>query len=112
MLYREGGILNVPGAGSRAGSDTLYLDRLMNIWQPSYIAQSLKENSEPFSPFESVAGLRLNRFAFADSTFAFARGLKYSPAELYRAVTSHGAIRLGLTLQRQNSDLLADLHEL
>ncbi|GAA5956657.1 hypothetical protein JCM3765_005694 [Sporobolomyces pararoseus] len=90
-LYREGGILNVPGAGSRAGTDTLYLDRLMNIWQPAYISQSLKENN---------------------STFAFARGLKYSPAELHRAVSSHGAIRLGTALKRQNASLLDDAHDL
>ncbi|GAA5893350.1 uncharacterized protein JCM6883_007639 [Sporobolomyces salmoneus] len=90
-MYREGGILNVPGSNSKAGSDTLYLDRLMNIWQPAYISQSLKENN---------------------STFAFARGLKYSPAELYRAVSSHGAVRLGTALQRQNAALLDNLHDL
>ncbi|GAA6008831.1 hypothetical protein JCM11491_003799 [Sporobolomyces phaffii] len=91
MLYREGGMVKVPGPGSRAGSDTLHLDRLMNIWQPAYISQSLKENN---------------------STFAFSRGLKYSPSELHRAVTSHGAVRLGATLRRQNSDLLDGLYEL
>lgn len=45
-LYREGGMLTVPGPGSRAGSDTLNLKRLMNIWHPSHISQSLKENRE------------------------------------------------------------------
>ncbi|GAA5883208.1 hypothetical protein JCM16303_007306 [Sporobolomyces ruberrimus] len=90
MLYREGGILNVPGANSRAGSDTLNLDRLLNIWQPAYISQSLKENS---------------------STFAFTRGLNYSPAEAHRAVSAHGAIQLGTALRRQNSALLDDLHD-
>jgi len=45
LVYREGGMLKVPGSASRAGSDTLYLDRLMNIWQPDRISQSLKENS-------------------------------------------------------------------
>ncbi|GAA5839521.1 hypothetical protein JCM3766R1_003567 [Sporobolomyces carnicolor] len=89
-LYREGGILNVPGPSSRAGSDTLYLDRLMNIWQPAHIAHSLRENS---------------------STFAFARGLGYSPSELYRAVSSHGVVRVGMALQRQNAAILDVLHE-
>ncbi|GAA5952780.1 hypothetical protein JCM21900_005800 [Sporobolomyces salmonicolor] len=84
-LYREGGMLHVPGEKSRAGADTFYLDRLMNIWRPDRTQQSLKENN---------------------SAFAFARGLGYSPAELYRAVSSHGMVRLGLSLQRHNSALL------
>jgi len=46
LVYREGGMLKVPGSASRAGSDTLYLNRLMNIWQPDRISQSLKENSK------------------------------------------------------------------
>lgn len=31
-VYREGGMLSVPGPSSRAGFDSHYLDRLMNIW--------------------------------------------------------------------------------
>ncbi|GAA5878567.1 hypothetical protein JCM1840_007453 [Sporobolomyces johnsonii] len=89
-LYREGGLLHVPGEKSRAGADTFYLDRLMNIWRPDRIQQSLKENN---------------------SAFAFARGLGYSPAELYRAVSSHGMVRLGLSLQRHNSALLSYQYE-
>ncbi|GAA6012112.1 hypothetical protein JCM10207_005132 [Rhodosporidiobolus poonsookiae] len=78
-LYRDGGLLHVPGPNSRAGSDS-YLDRLMNIWRPDYVARSLKENNSPF---------------------AFARALDYSPAELYQAVAGHGVVRLGTALKRQ-----------
>ncbi|CAG8630170.1 12610_t:CDS:10, partial [Ambispora leptoticha] len=41
IIYRNGGMLNVPGHGSKAGFDTKYLDHLMNIWQPGYIQESL-----------------------------------------------------------------------
>ncbi|GAA5984905.1 hypothetical protein JCM11641_003621 [Rhodosporidiobolus odoratus] len=80
MVYREGGLLHVPGPNSKKGSDSLNLDRLLNIWRPDYVHKSLKGNS---------------------STFAFSRGLDYSPAELYNAVSSHGITRLGTALQRQ-----------
>ncbi|TNY22117.1 putative DNA helicase INO80 [Rhodotorula diobovata] len=80
-LYRDGGMLHVPGPDSRAGFDSFHLDRLLNIWRPDYVQQSLKENN---------------------STFAFARGLGYSPGELYKAVSSHGVLRLGDALQRQS----------
>lgn len=48
LLYREGGMLGVVGESSRKGSDTLYLDRLMNIWTPGYIQQSLASEGEIF----------------------------------------------------------------
>ncbi|GAA6031087.1 hypothetical protein JCM8097_003998 [Rhodosporidiobolus ruineniae] len=79
-LYRDGGMLHVPGEGSRAGFDSFHLDRLMNIWRPDYVNRSLKENNSPF---------------------AFARGLDYSPAELYKAVSDHGIVRLGTAVKRQ-----------
>ncbi|BGP15225.1 Putative DNA helicase ino80 [Rhodosporidiobolus nylandii] len=81
-VYREGGLLHVPGPNSRAGSDSLHLDRLMNIWRPDYVSHSLKENN---------------------STFAFSRGLGYSPAELYKSVAGHGITRLGTAMQRQQA---------
>lgn len=46
LLYREGGMIDVPSEQSRAGSDTLYLQRLMNIWTPDYIQRSIKENGK------------------------------------------------------------------
>ncbi|GAA5878549.1 hypothetical protein JCM3774_000103 [Rhodotorula dairenensis] len=79
-LYREGGLLHVPGPSSRAGSDSFHLARLMNIWQPDYVQQSLQTQN---------------------SAFAFSRHLGMSPSEVHRAVTSHGILRLGLALQRQ-----------
>jgi DNA helicase INO80 len=41
-LYREGGMVGVVGEKSTAGSDTLYLDRLMNIWTPDHIQRSFR----------------------------------------------------------------------
>ncbi|GAA5889492.1 hypothetical protein JCM8208_001042 [Rhodotorula glutinis] len=79
-LYRNGGMLHVPGPDSRAGFDSFHLDRLLNIWRPDYVQRSLKDNN---------------------STFGFARSLGYSPGELYKAVSSHGMLRLGDAVQRQ-----------
>lgn len=42
LVYREG-MVNVVGERSRKGSDTLHLDRLLNIWTPDYIQRSLKQ---------------------------------------------------------------------
>ncbi|GAA5855649.1 hypothetical protein JCM8547_001631 [Rhodosporidiobolus lusitaniae] len=80
MLYREGGVLRVPGEGSRAGFDSFHLDRLMNIWRPDHVQRSLSQN---------------------ESTFAFSRALDYSPSELYKAVSAHGIVRLGTALKRE-----------
>ncbi|CAG8532181.1 1293_t:CDS:10 [Acaulospora morrowiae] len=50
MVYRNGGILDVPGYDSQAGSRTNILDNLMNIWRPDYIHQSLcDEQSDTFA---------------------------------------------------------------
>lgn len=49
LLYREGGILAVPGEESNAGVRRKYLDRLMNIWVADYIEESSKENVGAFS---------------------------------------------------------------
>lgn len=43
MIYREGGMLSVPGPSSRAGFDTLYLDRLMNIWSTTNLVSAAEE---------------------------------------------------------------------
>lgn len=48
LLYRDGGMLSVVGENSRAGSDTLYLDRLLNIWTPEHIHRSLSAASTSF----------------------------------------------------------------
>lgn len=84
-LYRGGGIKAVPGPSSRAGSDSLHLDRLFNIWTPEHIHNSLKAQ---------------------DSAFAFSRALKLSPAELNQSVQGHGIIRLGLALEREQQTQL------
>ncbi|KAG0143901.1 hypothetical protein CROQUDRAFT_716945 [Cronartium quercuum f. sp. fusiforme G11] len=47
-IYREGGMTSVPGPSSRAGFDTLYLDRLMNIWStPNLLAAAEEGCSVP-----------------------------------------------------------------
>lgn len=40
QLYRRGGMMRVPNESSPAGSETRYLDNLLNIWQTSYIHES------------------------------------------------------------------------
>ncbi|KNE93012.1 hypothetical protein PSTG_13586 [Puccinia striiformis f. sp. tritici PST-78] len=44
-FYRDGGILSVPGPSSRAGFDTKFLDRLMNIWSVSNVMKAGPEGS-------------------------------------------------------------------
>ena len=48
-VYREGGLLRVPSSHSHAGSDTKYLDQLLNIWTPDHIATSMYEEQGAFS---------------------------------------------------------------
>jgi DNA helicase INO80 len=80
FLYREGGLVHIPGPDSRAGFDSFHLNRLMNIWRPDYVQNSLKKG---------------------ESTFAFSRGLDYSPSELFQAVSGHGIVRLGSAMKRE-----------
>ncbi|SGY79746.1 BQ5605_C008g05214 [Microbotryum silenes-dioicae] len=80
LLYRDGGLLNVPGQNSRAGSDSLHLDRLLNIWSPDYIQHSLRQG---------------------ESTFAFAQSLGFSPSELSKVALAHDVIRIGLALENE-----------
>ncbi|SCV70953.1 BQ2448_3715 [Microbotryum intermedium] len=87
LLYRNGGLLNVPGQNSRAGSDSLYLDRLLNIWAPDYVQQSLRKG---------------------ESTFAFAKSLGLSPAELSQVASAHDIIRIGLALEHEATKSLRD----
>ncbi|KAG9305902.1 hypothetical protein G9A89_016554 [Geosiphon pyriformis] len=49
LIYRDGGVLNVPGHHSNAGFQTKYLDHLMNIWRPDYIQECLREENGAFS---------------------------------------------------------------
>lgn len=49
-LYRDGGVLHVPGPNSRAGSDSYYLTRLMNIWQPDHVQRSLQSEGAHLIP--------------------------------------------------------------
>ncbi|KAI8339071.1 SNF2 family N-terminal domain-containing protein [Chlamydoabsidia padenii] len=50
QVYRDGGLLRVPGSRSKAGFSTRYLDNLMNIWDTDYIQRSM-ESSEQDAAF-------------------------------------------------------------
>ncbi|KAK4057852.1 putative DNA helicase ino80 [Microbotryomycetes sp. JL221] len=79
LLYRDGGMLSVPSEGSRAGSDTLHLKKLMCIWTPEYLHKSLQEDY---------------------STFAWMRALKLTPADVNRAIKGHDIIKVGRTIEQ------------
>jgi chromatin-remodeling ATPase INO80 len=64
LVYRGGGVLNVPGEESDAGSRRKLLDNLMSIWQADYIESAMKEN---------------------DSALSFLRFVNTSPTELAKA---------------------------
>jgi DNA helicase INO80 len=49
LMYRQGGLLHVPGEESVAGSRKCLLDSLMNIWQAEYIEHSRWEERSAFS---------------------------------------------------------------
>jgi DNA helicase INO80 len=49
LVYRSGGMLNVPGNDSDAGIRRRYLDNLMNIWQADYIESSTQHSDSGFS---------------------------------------------------------------
>ena len=49
LLYRHGGMLNVPSEDSNAGIRRRYLNHLMNIWQADYIQESVGQENSQFS---------------------------------------------------------------
>lgn len=49
LVYREGGMLSVPGEKSQAGSRRRLLDNLMNIWQADYIESAAIQKDSGFS---------------------------------------------------------------
>ncbi|KAI9309490.1 SNF2 family N-terminal domain-containing protein [Cunninghamella echinulata] len=62
QVYRNGGLLNVPGRKSKAGFSTKYLDNLMNIWSTDYIYESMHSDEH-------------------DNAFSFLRFVDTSPHE-------------------------------
>ncbi|KAI8092584.1 SNF2 family N-terminal domain-containing protein [Halteromyces radiatus] len=62
QVYRNGGMLKVPGPQSNAGFSTRYLDNLLNIWDSDYIHQSMSSNDQ-------------------DTAFSFLRFIDTSPHE-------------------------------
>ena len=75
LVYRHGGILNVPGEESDAGVRRRYLDNLMNIWQADHIESSLETDSSfsflrfiDSSPNELIEAFKANDISFAVNT--------------------------------------------
>ncbi|KAF9584907.1 putative DNA helicase ino80 [Lunasporangiospora selenospora] len=91
LLYRDGGLLSIPSAGSRAGTETKYLDHLMNIWSPDYIAESMyvKETEK--------------QGAARDAAFSFLRFLDYSPSQVSKIARSHMLDRLEIDISLAGS---------
>ncbi|KAG0339441.1 putative DNA helicase ino80 [Podila humilis] len=77
-LFRDGGMLRVPSEGSRIGTDTKYLDNLLNIWHPSHIAESQWEQ---------------------DGAFSFLRFADQSPSQASRIFRGHLLDRFALDLE-------------
>ncbi|KAK9480623.1 SNF2 family N-terminal domain-containing protein [Lipomyces japonicus] len=48
LMYRDGGLLNVPGYNSRAGFNNLYLSHLFNIWSSDYISEHADKAGSAF----------------------------------------------------------------
>ncbi|KAI8368263.1 SNF2 family N-terminal domain-containing protein [Radiomyces spectabilis] len=70
-LYRNGGILRVPGPQSNAGFTTRYLDNLMNIWSCDYIHESMF-SSESDAAFSF---LRFTDMSAHDASFLFKQSI-------------------------------------
>ncbi|KAF9914732.1 putative DNA helicase ino80 [Lobosporangium transversale] len=81
-FYREGGLLRVPSEQSNAGTDTKYLDHLLNIWTPDHVAQSMFEE---------------------EGTFSFLRFTDYSPSQVTKISRSHLLDRFALHLELEDS---------
>ncbi|KAG0280846.1 putative DNA helicase ino80 [Linnemannia exigua] len=77
-LYREGGLLKIPSEESNAGRDTKYLDKLLNIWTPDYIAESMYEE---------------------DGAYSFLRFTDYSPSQASKTFKGHLLERFAQHLQ-------------
>lgn len=93
VVYRDA--VDVPGAPTHKGSDSLYLDRLLNIWTPDHIHHSIQEGTS-LPPRSSADRL-------ADSVFSFAPLLELSPADLSRESRAGGFQSVGRALARQNA---------
>lgn len=80
LFYQDAGILSVPSASSRAGFDSRYLDRLMNIWSTSNLMISDPNGSDVPS---------------------WAKFLDLTPGEIERVVYSKTAQRVPWLLRRR-----------
>ena len=73
LMYRHGGMLDVPCEDSNAGVRRQYLNNLMNIWQPNHIEASAAEKGSAFSFLrfvDAAASDIVSAFKAADISFA------------------------------------------
>ncbi|KAG0092899.1 putative DNA helicase ino80 [Podila epicladia] len=91
-LYREGGVLHVPSENSRVGTDTKYLDNLLNIWHPSYISESMSKGDGAFSflRFSDLSPSQASRIFRGNRLERFAEDLKIRGRRLTRGMVEHG----------------------
>ncbi|KAG0036182.1 putative DNA helicase ino80 [Podila clonocystis] len=91
-LYREGGILRVPSEGSRVGTDTKYLDNLLNIWHPSYISESMSKDDGCFSflRFSDLSPSQASRIFHRSRLERFALDLETRDRRLARGMVEYG----------------------
>lgn len=61
-VYREGGMRSVIGPHSQAGSDTLHLKKLFNIWTPDYINKSMKASGTLKSGYMNTGFVLISNF--------------------------------------------------
>ncbi|KAG0343236.1 putative DNA helicase ino80 [Podila horticola] len=91
-LYREGGILRVPSEGSRVGTDTKFLDNLLNIWHPSYISESMSKEDGAFSflRFSDLSPSQASRIFRGNRLERFALDLETRGRRLARGMVEYG----------------------
>ncbi|KAI9239785.1 MAG: SNF2 family N-terminal domain-containing protein [Podila humilis] len=90
-LYREGGILRIPSENSRIGTDTKYLDNLLNIWHPAYISESLSKDDGAFSflQFTDLSPSQASRIFRGNRLERFVLDLESRGGRLARGVVEY-----------------------
>ena len=74
IMWKDGGILDVPSEDGTAGNDTKYLNTLMSIWTPDWINQRMKTGGS--------------------DGFGFSKMLNLSPGEMATRAKAHPLVVL------------------
>jgi len=93
LMYRHGGMLDVPCEDSNAGVRRQCLDTLMNIWQPNHVEASAAEKSSAFSFLrfvDAAASDMLHAFKADDISFAAADIERHGHRATVNAVYNDG----------------------